>query len=137
MIIVCVFSGCSGSTAKTSKKEVTVDVDLTQLSSTMVYSEVYNMLTTPEEYIGKTVKVKGTFNVYEDDSTGNVYYACLISDATACCQQGMEFIPEGDFKYPDDFPAVGDDVTVVGQFETYKEGDLQYVHLVDSEFISA
>ena len=31
------------------------DVDLTNLSSTMVYSEVYNMMSTPENYIGKTV----------------------------------------------------------------------------------
>ena len=30
-----------------------VDVDLTELSSTMVYSEVYAMMTEPENYIGK------------------------------------------------------------------------------------
>ncbi len=41
-----------------------IDVDLTQLSSTMVYSEVYNMINTPEDYIGKTVKMSGTFNLY-------------------------------------------------------------------------
>ena len=36
-----------------------IDVDLTKLSSTMVYSEVYNMMYTPDDYIGKTVKMKG------------------------------------------------------------------------------
>ena len=37
-----------------------VDVDLTVLSSTMVYSEVYNMLLfTPDSYLGKTVKMMG------------------------------------------------------------------------------
>lgn len=37
-----------------------VDVDLTRLSSTMVYSEVYNMMTVPGDYIGKTIKNDGT-----------------------------------------------------------------------------
>ena len=37
-----------------------VDVDLTVLSSTMVYSEVYNMLyNDPAHYLGKTVKARG------------------------------------------------------------------------------
>jgi hypothetical protein len=34
-----------------------LDVDLTTLTSTMVYSEVYNMVTTPEDYEGKIVKM--------------------------------------------------------------------------------
>ncbi len=39
-----------------------VDVDLTVLSSTMVYSEVYNMLyNDPAHYLGKTVKARGIF----------------------------------------------------------------------------
>ena len=39
-----------------------VDVDLTVLSSTMVYSEVYNMLYYDQEsYYGKTVKANGIF----------------------------------------------------------------------------
>ena len=36
-----------------------VDVDLTRLSSTMVYSEVYNMMNAPGDYIGKTIKMTG------------------------------------------------------------------------------
>ena len=38
-----------------------VDVDLTRLSSTMVYSEVYNMMYAPDDYIGKTIKMTGQF----------------------------------------------------------------------------
>ena len=51
-----------------------VDVDLTALSSTMVYSEVYNMLYFyPEDYYGKTVKMTGLFNVYQSvDENGVV-----------------------------------------------------------------
>ena len=35
-----------------------IDVDLTQLSSTMVYSEVYAMVYEPDQYLGKTVKMR-------------------------------------------------------------------------------
>ena len=38
-----------------------VDFDLTRLSSTMVYSEVYNMMNAPGDYIGKTIKMTGQF----------------------------------------------------------------------------
>ncbi len=107
-----------------------VDVDLTQLSSTMVYSEVYNMMTTPENYIGKVVKMSGDFALYSNEAQN--YYACVIADATACCQQGLEFVLTGDKKYPDDYPKVNDKITVTGVFETYYEGENRYCHLVDA-----
>lgn len=40
-----------------------VDIDLTAMSGTMVYSEVLNMQKTPEAYEGKVVKMSGPFNV--------------------------------------------------------------------------
>ena len=66
-----------------------VDVDLTVLSSTMVYSEVYNMLyNDPAYYLGKTVKARGEFSIYQLVTDGvlqpdPVSYACIISDAAA------------------------------------------------------
>ena len=43
-----------------------VDVDLTVLSSTMVYAEVFNMMLSPDDYIGKTIRITGIFSVYQD-----------------------------------------------------------------------
>ncbi|MCR5792054.1 MAG: hypothetical protein K6G65_02685 [Lachnospiraceae bacterium] len=109
--------------------EQSTDVDLTTLSSTMVYSEVYNMVMTPEDYIGKTVKMEGTFAVYENEENGKKYFACLISDATACCSQGIEFVLQGDAKYPEDYPKEGDNITVEGIFGTYDEEGTEYCQL--------
>ena len=106
-----------------------VDVDLTTMTATMVYAEVYNMMVAPEEYIGKTVKMSGAFNIYHDEATDVYYYLCVIQDATACCAQGMEFVPAGAHSYPNDFPAIGTDITVVGEFDTYIEGDTMYCTL--------
>lgn len=111
------------------------DVDLTILSSTMVYSQVYNMMITPEDYVGKKVKMEGMMATYYDEATDKRYFACIIQDATACCAQGIEFELEGDYKYPDDYPSDGETICVEGVFETYKEGELTYVTLRKARFL--
>lgn len=112
-----------------------LDVDLTKLSSTMVYSEVYNMMYTPDDYIGKTVKMKGQFAYYEDPETKAQYFACIIADATACCSQGLEFILTGEHTYPNDYPELGSEITVTGTFEVYTENGFQYCRLKDATII--
>ena len=118
-----------------------IDVDLTKLSSTMVYSEVYNMMYTPDDYIGKTVKMKGQFAigyVYNTDGTpdeSTARFACVIADATACCSQGLEFILTGEHTYPNDYPELGSEITVTGTFEVYTENGFQYCRLVDATLV--
>lgn len=80
-----------------TSEEQKVDVDLTKLSSTMVYAEVSNMCTEPTAYVDKIVKMRGKMAVYPGDQRN--YYACIISDATACCAQGIEFLTK-DGQYP-------------------------------------
>ncbi|MCD7928283.1 MAG: hypothetical protein LUF80_05410 [Oscillospiraceae bacterium] len=120
----------AGETQQTGTAQA-VDVDLTQLSSTMVYSEVYNMMVAPEDYIGKTVRMSGQFAIYYDESTETYYFACIVADATACCSQGIEFVLAG-AEYPDDYPELGDEITVSGVFQTYQEGSYTYCTLLDA-----
>ena len=84
------------------------------------------------DYIGKTVKMNGSFSVYEDEETGKVYFACYIADATACCSQGIEFTLSGEHVYPDDYPEVGSEIVVQGIFETYEENGYLYCQLKDA-----
>ena len=115
-----------------------IDIDLTALSRTMVYSEVYNMLyNDPAHYLGKTVKAKGTFSIYQLVTDGvlqpdPVSYACIISDAAACCAEGMEFVLEGDYTYPDDYPELEAEITVIGEFQSYEENGMTWYHLVNA-----
>ena len=115
-----------------------VDVDLTVLSSTMVYSEVYNMLyNDPAHYLGKTVKARGEFSIYQLVTDGvlqpdPVAYACIIADATACCAEGMEFVPEGDLTCPEDYPELGAEIIVIGEFQSYEENGMTWYHLVNA-----
>lgn len=112
-----------------------IDLDLTQLSSTMVYSEVYTMMYEPSEYIGKSVKMNGAFSVYQNEETGQIYFACIISDATACCSQGIEFELEGEYTYPDDYPERGEEITVTGVFETYEEDGNLFCRLQNAKML--
>ena len=120
-----------------------VDVDLTVLSSTMVYSEVYNMLyNDPESYLGKTVRARGKFSIYQLVVDGvlqpdPVAYACIIADAAACCAEGMEFVLKDDLAYPDDYPEPGAEITVVGEFQAYDENGMTGYHLINARLESS
>ena len=122
--------------SESKQNTVSIDVDLTKLSSTMVYSEVYNMMVSPDSYIGKTVKMNGAFSYYKDPETNVQYFACVIADATACCSQGLEFVLSGNYTYPDDYPKLNSEITVIGTFEVYEENGFNFCRLVDAEFAS-
>ena len=112
--------------------ETPVDLDLSALSGTVVYSQVYDMTMEPERYLGQRVRVKGDFSYFQDPVTRQEYFAVLIADATACCAQGIEFVWEG-HRYPDDYPPVDTELTVTGVFNTYEENGFTYLQLTDAE----
>ena len=110
-----------------------IDLDLTVLSGTMVYSEVYNMVNDPDKYIGKSVKMQGALAVYEDAYKGENVYACIVKDAAACCATGIEFIREGNPVYPDDYPKKGKEIVVKGVFDVYEDGGNKYFTLRNAD----
>lgn len=123
------------SSAAPAEASSDLDIDLTVMSGTMVYSEVYNMVSAPEDYIGKRIRMSGLFDVYYDEDSGNNYYACIIQDATACCAQGIEFELEGDYSYPEDYPEVGSEICVEGVFDYYWDGGYAYCTLRGAEML--
>ena len=99
------------------------DIDLTRMSSTMVYSIVYQMVTDPQKYTGKTIKMKGIFSSYVDEETNRRFFGCVIKDALACCSQGLAFELAKPRKYPSEYPSEGASITIIGTFEFEKEED--------------
>ena len=114
-------------------EEAPIDLDLSALSGTVVYSQVYQMMTTPEEYTDAIVRVRGNFNYYQDPETKTEYFAVLIEDASACCAQGVEFVWAGEHVYPKDYPELGTEITVTGRFGTYEEDGYVYIQLSDAQ----
>lgn len=127
-------------TAPTADTAESTFVDLTALSSTMVYAEVFAMMSSPEDYVGKTVKMQGIFSkgqLYAAGSLndGGTVFACVIQDATACCAQGIPFELAGDRTYPQDYPELGDTITVVGTFEIHEQEGMEFCRLRDAELV--
>lgn len=121
----------SKSKSKTNSNKI--DVDLNNLNANVVYSQVFLMMTEPDKFIGKRIRMSGQFNVYaaEEGNPSGVteYYAIIIADAQACCQQGIEFVWPG-HTYPEGFPEVKSNASVTGIFEVYEENGKKYCRLV-------
>lgn len=128
--------------AEDAEGTAALDIDLTALSGIMVYSEVNSMISFPDNYIGKTVKMQGQFNIYQvTDENGafipdKMFFACMIADATACCAQGLEFALAGEPVYPDEYPELGAEITVVDTFEWYEEDGCRYYRLGNASFVN-
>lgn len=117
------------------EKSRPVDLDLSTLSGTVVYSQVYDMMANPDRYTGQKVRASGTFGYYQDPDTLEEYFAVVIADATACCAQGIEFVWAGNHTYPQDYPELGAEITVTGIFGAYTEGEYTYAQLTDAELV--
>lgn len=121
------------SKSKSKANSNKIDVDLNNLNANVVYAQVFQMMTEPDKFIGKRIRMSGQFNVYaaqEGNPSGvTEYYAIIIADAQACCQQGIEFVWPG-HTYPDGFPEVKSNASVTGIFEVYEENGKKYCRLI-------
>jgi len=138
-MIIC-FTSCSGAgpgaflpgsaaQANSGPDAKTIDIDLTALSSTMVYAELVNIMSDPESNMGKTIKISGPYASSYYDQTNQNYHYVTFMDATSCCAQGLEFIWSGDHAYPDDYPALNAHIEIVGVLDHYEELGSGYYYL--------
>ncbi len=127
MLVLLAGCGDQAGEAPSETSLVSVDLDLTALSSTMVYGEVFNMMVEPDSYVGKTIRMRGLYYASYYDVTEQYYHFVIIQDATACCAQGLEFLWTGEHTYPDDYPENETKVEVTGVWERYEEdGEIYY-----------
>ena len=103
-----------------------IDVDLTAMPQKLAYTTANRMNMMSEEYLGQIVKMNGICSIFHDEKRNIYFFTCEINDETACCTLGIEFELLDDYKFPDDYPKEKDEVTVVGVFDTYKEGARTY-----------
>ena len=126
-VFLCTFlSGCSG-------KRTNVDLDLSAMSGNVVYAEVFNIMMSPDDYVGKSIRMSGSFAIERDLVNDKVYTSCIIQDATACCAQGIEFDWAGEHTYPDDYPELDSEIEVTGVFERYETETGEYYHVAQAK----
>ncbi len=143
IVVCCIFALCAcGDDKESGKTDITtpsnatkIDIDLSVMSGTVAYSQVYDMVNNSSRYEGKIVKMQGPFSAFYSSETELYYPAVIIKDATACCAQGIEFVLKGNPSYPSGYPELEKEITVIGEFEIYYEGPNKFCHLVNAMII--
>ena len=102
------------------------EIDLTSMSSTMVYSYVFNMVNAPDDFIGQRFRIRGTYDEEYWDQTKLTYHYIVIADATACCAQGLEFVLTDPSAA---YPQRGEEFEISGTFGTYMENGNRYIQI--------
>lgn len=141
VLLVCLLSvtalcGCLVEASAVTYEDKDIHLNLAGMSGTVVYSMVSNIMYDSSAFIGKIIRIEGYYNAYENPELGVVYHACIIPDASACCEQGIEFVWAGEHTYPGDYPELYSYITVTGRLESYMEGEYKYLHLVDAEVVA-
>ena len=145
LLIICIIvTGCVNDDAQygvasvrsdTAQANDGVDVDLTVLSATMVYAEVFNIMSNPDDYLGKTIRAAGLYYSAFYDVTGVYYHFIYIEDAAACCSQGLEFMLSDELSYPDYSPLTQTRIEIVGVFDSYIEESKTYHYLIVDDIV--
>jgi len=108
-LILCALIMCTS-----LARAATVDIDLTKMSATMVYSTVFNMVNNPTNFVGKTMRMRGEYTTYPISASETIH-ACLVRDAAGCCSQGLEFVLSNR-----NYPTGAGEITVVGTIAVQK-----------------
>ncbi|MDI9521482.1 MAG: hypothetical protein QM308_10090 [Bacillota bacterium] len=95
--------------------------DLSRMSATMAYAQLYAMLMQPEGYVGQTVKVQGEYYPLTDDEGITRVHGVIVSDMAACCQVGLEFLLTGN-PPPGTYPPPMSTVEMTGLFDLCNDG---------------
>ena len=106
-------------------------IDTTRMSSTMAYAELYNVLVNPGQYVGRGIRVEGTYYTAMTSDGGERVHMLLVYDSAACCELGVEFqLPQGMA-----YPQPGDTVQVEGTFRTmlYNGNPFGYIEATDTQ----
>ena len=132
LLLAIIITACSRSELSRNNG---IDVDLSVLSSTMVFAEVFKMTSNPNDYAGKTVKAQGVYETYVHES-GVRYHFIVMADAAACCAQGMELRKNSDRDNPDGYPERQTKIEVTGVYSSYTQsGALHYYLAIDDMVI--
>ncbi len=124
LLTTSLLMACGVQETESSVVESVPDLDLTAMSSTVAFAALSNVMTTPDDYVEKQIKITGVYTTFFDEYTGNTYHLISMVDDTGCCYQGMEFT-----SIDGEYPAENSEITVQGEFSLYTENDFLYCEL--------
>ena len=148
LILILLFSSCSKKpqpettqapvkteTPATAAATSKIDYDLSNMNFTMISSFFFQMLIEPETYENKIFKIKGNFQTFDNPEGGLPYFSVIMNDATLCCQEGIDFVWEGEHNWPQDYPETGTEISIIGKYIVTEDDGFTYNYLLVSDIL--
>ena len=127
-------AGCSGNSADAEAEKI--DIDFTQLSTTVAAAEYGNVMAQPSKYLGQTLKVSGQFFSEPVVEFDRYFHYITVWQGDACCPPSVfEIKLIGDNVTDDDYPKQRVMIEVTGVLSKYEEQGWQIVYLAVDEII--
>ena len=113
---------------------ISVDVDFTRMDAESAVNTLYDMLDTPEESQGRTVRLKGIAYAFEGYDDEAAMYFLAVDDPTASCCGGLqlEFIPTLLPVGVTGFAMDGEEVTVTGTLDFYDDDGYTDLRIINA-----
>ncbi|MBR6470717.1 MAG: metal ABC transporter permease [Victivallales bacterium] len=105
------------------------DIDLLQQNETMAWALASNVTQTPDDYAGMRIRLAGRFGHVKNPENNQDMPACIITDATACCQMQFEFDQTGS-----PYPAEGTRIILSGKLTPVMRGKTKACYLENASF---
>ena len=58
-----------------------------------------------------------------------------MNDVTMCCQEGIDFVWTGDYKWPQDSPKQDQEITIIGKYIVTEEDGISYSYILASDIV--
>ena len=125
------------SPVQTTSATPKVDYDLSDMNFTMISSFFFQMLIESEKYENKTFKIKGNFQTFEneEDPAALPYFSVIMNDVTMCCQEGIDFVWEGNHSWPADYPEQDQEITIIGKYIVTETDGMTYNYILASDIL--
>jgi len=104
------------------KTDDDIVIDIVAMSETLAGATMLNILNEPERYVGKTIRVAGTYQPFYWDEEDRYFHDLIVESQAGCCPKILEFILSGD-----DYPMAGAMIELVGIYSSYElDGQILY-----------
>jgi uncharacterized membrane protein YcgQ (UPF0703/DUF1980 family) len=100
--------------------------DVVEIREKMFVAQTNDVYYNAEDYLGKTLRCEGIFNIYEVPEINAVYYS-VIRYGPGCC--GTDANPGFEVIWNKDYPEQNDWVEATGVLEEYEENGYKYLRL--------
>ena len=94
----------------------------------MAFATVSHILTNPETYLGKKIKVRGSYTSSYNEEESKQYHSMVIEDM-GCCTQNFAFKRENNSSSPEEYPEENTLIEAVGIFAKCEEAGYDFYYL--------